>query len=117
MHVKWLAMQSFLHGVSVALEAPCESFIPPLSTRSMGLISVICSPMGAWGSGRLTSTEYLQQANDGILTILQIETKEALDNVEEIAAVDGVDVLFVGPFDLGNSIGAYPSYIVDLCMD
>lgn len=47
-------------------------------------------------------TEYLQQANDALLTMVQIETKDALDAVEEIAAVDGVDVLFIGPFDLGN---------------
>jgi len=64
--------------------------------------------MGAFGPPHtLSSTDYLQQANDSILTILQIETKEALENVKEIAAVEGVDVLFVGPFDLGNSIGIY----------
>uniref|UniRef100_A0A0D2Y5W5 HpcH/HpaI aldolase/citrate lyase domain-containing protein n=1 Tax=Fusarium oxysporum (strain Fo5176) TaxID=660025 RepID=A0A0D2Y5W5_FUSOF len=54
-----------------------------------------------------TSDEYLQQANDSLLTLVQIETKSALDNLEEIAAVEGIDVLFIGPFDLGNSIG-YP---------
>ncbi|KAF4637435.1 hypothetical protein G7Y89_g638 [Cudoniella acicularis] len=58
----------------------------------------------------LGATDYLQQANDSILTIvhldiLEIETKEALENVDEIAAVPGIDVLFVGPFDLGNNIG------------
>lgn len=36
---------------------------------------------------------------------MQIETKEALQDVEAIAAVPGIDVLFVGPFDLGNNIG------------
>lgn len=39
------------------------------------------------------------------MTIVQIETKEALENVEAIAKVPGIDVLFVGPFDLGNNIG------------
>ena len=53
----------------------------------------------------LESGDYLQQANDAILTIVQIETKEAVQNVDEIAAVPGIDVLFVGPFDLGNNIG------------
>jgi 4-hydroxy-2-oxoheptanedioate aldolase len=52
-----------------------------------------------------TMTEYLQHANESLLTIVQIETKEALDAVEEIADVPGIDVLFVGPFDLGNNIG------------
>lgn len=37
--------------------------------------------------------------------MVQIETKEALENVQAIAAVPGIDILFVGPFDLGNNIG------------
>lgn len=52
-----------------------------------------------------TMTEYLQHANESLLTMVQIETQEALDAVEEIAAVPGIDMLFVGPFDLGNNIG------------
>jgi len=55
----------------------------------------------------ITSTDYLNQANSSILTIVQIETAEALADVDAIAAVPGCDVLFVGPFDLGNNIG-YP---------
>lgn len=50
-----------------------------------------------------TFTEYLDQANASVLTIVQIETQEALDNVEAIAPL--VDALFVGPFDLANNIG------------
>jgi 4-hydroxy-2-oxoheptanedioate aldolase len=53
----------------------------------------------------LGAIDYLKQANEAILTIVQIETKEALENVDAIAAVPGIDVLFVGPFDLGNNIG------------
>lgn len=48
-------------------------------------------------------TEYLQQANDSLITMVQIETREALELVDAIAPL--VDVLFVGPFDLGNNIG------------
>ncbi|EEU45769.1 uncharacterized protein NECHADRAFT_80963 [Fusarium vanettenii 77-13-4] len=49
----------------------------------------------------------LYQANDALVTIIQIETHEALESVEEIVAVDGIDALFIGPFDLGNNLG-YP---------
>ena len=35
----------------------------------------------------------------------QIETPEALENLDEIASVDGVDVLFVGPLDLSTNLG------------
>jgi len=55
----------------------------------------------------LSQTEYLHQANDALLTIVQIETKEAVEDLEAIAAVPGIDVLFIGPFDLGNNLG-YP---------
>jgi 4-hydroxy-2-oxoheptanedioate aldolase len=60
--------------------------------------------MNRFHSG-LGAGDYLQQANDAILTMVQIETKEALENVDPIAAVPGIDVLFVGPFGLGNNIG------------
>lgn len=53
----------------------------------------------------LTQADYLAQANSSLLTIVQIETRSALENVDAIAAVPGIDVLFVGPFDLGNNIG------------
>lgn len=53
----------------------------------------------------LGSSDYLTQANEALLTMAQIETKEALENVDAIAAVAGIDLLFVGPFDLGNNIG------------
>lgn len=60
----------------------------------------------------LSLTDYLQQANDSLLTMVQIETREALEAVEEIAPL--VDVVFIGPFDLGNNIG-HP--IIDGKMD
>ena len=49
--------------------------------------------------------EYLAAANDNLLTVVQIETRQAVDNAAAIAAVDGVDVLFVGPFDLSIGLG------------
>lgn len=48
---------------------------------------------------------YFDSANKEILTIVQIETRQAVDNVADIAAVDGVDMLFVGPLDLTTSLG------------
>lgn len=73
---------------------------PPLGQRGLG------SPFAMERFNPApTMTEYLQQANDSLLTMVQIETQEAVDAIEEIAAVPGVDLLFVGPFDLGNNIG------------
>ncbi|WP_271274263.1 4-hydroxy-2-oxoheptanedioate aldolase [Aliamphritea hakodatensis] len=48
---------------------------------------------------------YLQKANDEICLIVQAETTTAMENLAEIAAVDGVDAVFIGPSDLSASMG------------
>ena len=72
---------------------------PPQGKRGFG------SPFSTEKFGGITSAQYLQQANENLITIAQIETSEALRNVDAIAKVKGIDVLLVGPFDLGNNIG------------
>ncbi|MCF7945304.1 MAG: hypothetical protein K9L24_00410 [Spirochaetia bacterium] len=49
--------------------------------------------------------EFMPEANRKTLTIAQIETATAIDNIEEIASVEGIDALLVGPNDLANSLG------------
>lgn len=49
--------------------------------------------------------EYVSTADENVLCVVQIETPESVENVDEIAAVDGVDCLFVGPMDLSTSFG------------
>lgn len=49
--------------------------------------------------------EYLLTANDNVMVCVQIESRKAVENVEEIAAVDGIDMLFIGPNDLASSMG------------
>ena len=49
--------------------------------------------------------EKIRVANERTMVIAQIETEHGLENVEEIAAVEGVDVLWVGHFDLSNFMG------------
>lgn len=55
-------------------------------------------------------TKTLSDVNDELLCVVQIETSEALSNVDNIAATPGVDVLFVGPGDLSTSLG-YPGQL------
>lgn len=50
---------------------------------------------------------YFKTAHEDICVIVQLESKESLDHLEAIAAVDGVDGLFIGPADLHASLG-YP---------
>jgi 2-keto-3-deoxy-L-rhamnonate aldolase RhmA len=49
--------------------------------------------------------DYYLHAHERIVCVIQIETPEAVADVESIAAVDGVDVLFVGPTDLTHNMG------------
>ena len=49
--------------------------------------------------------DYFSRANTHLLTVVQIETREAVENAAAIAQVDGVDVLFVGPLDLSVNLG------------
>ncbi|MFT3814360.1 MAG: HpcH/HpaI aldolase/citrate lyase family protein [Acidovorax sp.] len=52
-----------------------------------------------------TAPHYLTTANQGISVIVQLETPAAIERVDEIAAIDGVDALFVGPGDLSATMG------------
>jgi len=49
--------------------------------------------------------DYIARANRETLVVVHIETVEAMEQVDEIAAVDGIDVLFIGPTDLSHSLG------------
>ena len=49
--------------------------------------------------------DYYLHAHERVLGVVQIETPEAVANIDEIAAVDGADVLFVGPTDLSYNMG------------
>ena len=72
---------------------------PPAGTRSWG------GPPAVYGY-RPPATEEAQRAiNDAILTVVMLETPEAIENAADIAQVDGIDVLFIGTSDLTASMG------------
>jgi 4-hydroxy-2-oxoheptanedioate aldolase len=52
--------------------------------------------------------DYTDYADDTVVTMAMIETREALDNLDEILGVTGLDAVFVGPSDLGQSLGYGP---------
>jgi len=64
---------------------------------------------GITGSGRASRygrvKDYLKNASEEICLLVQVETKSALDRIEDIAAVDGIDGVFIGPNDLSASFG------------
>ena len=73
---------------------------PPLGVRSWG-------PLRASGY-TLDNDDYLERANDNILVSLILETRDAVDNLDEICAVLGVDVLTIGPWDMSLELGLDP---------
>ena len=59
-----------------------------------------------WGARPgFTPGAYMEEANRETLLFPQCETAECLDQIEDIAAIDGVDGIFVGPMDLSISLG------------
>lgn len=53
---------------------------------------------------KVNAADYLKIANENTFIAVQAETTQAIENIEEIAAVEGVDCIFVGPFDLSISL-------------
>lgn len=73
---------------------------PPSGTRGLG---TSMARAARWNM----MPDYFTRANEQMCVILQIETKEGLKNLKDIAAVKGVDSVFIGPSDLGAALG-YP---------
>lgn len=55
--------------------------------------------------GMASGSEFIRWTNEESLVVAYVENQAALDNLEEIVAVPGIDVLFVGPFDLSQALG------------
>lgn len=54
--------------------------------------------------------DYMRVANQEVMVIVQIETREAVNNIDEILSVDGIDATFIGPADLSVSMGYLASF-------
>ncbi len=64
----------------------------------------VCRFVRAADYSALPREQYFQQANDA-LVVIQLEGKEALGNLEAILSVGGFDIVFIGPYDLSQSLG------------
>ncbi len=88
----------------VNTRAEAEAFVsfcryPPMGKRSNGPIRA-----SIYGVG----TSYQATANEEVLCIPMVETQEAVDNLEAILDVPGIDAVYIGPSDLGFSMGLPP---------
>lgn len=73
---------------------------PPHGTRSFGPVRALL-----YGGA-----DYPQNANDTVVIFAMIETREGLDNLEEILSTPGLDAVYVGPSDLSLALGCTPTF-------
>jgi len=88
-----------VHTVEQAKEVLHFSKYPPIGDRG----AAIRRPHNKYA--KVNAANYLKQANDNLFIALQAESILAVENAAHIAALDGVDCLFTGPFDLSVSLG------------
>ena len=88
----------FVETTQGAADAVAATCYPPAGKRGFG-------PFYAGSRWGLGLREYAEQADDAILRVMMLESKDAVENVEEIMATDGIDVAFLAPFDLSQSLG------------
>lgn len=102
-------MVPYVNTAAEAKAAVAASRFPPLGIRGISKFN------RSAGFGQNFEKSYAN-AHMSIVVMAQIETPEALEHLEEIAAVDGVDVLFLGPLDLSTNLGvqsdfAHPKFV------
>jgi len=99
------ALDSGAQGVLVPLvssEAQARAAVSFAKYPPAGVRGIAAAPASRYG---VNLAKYLRSANAETLVGVQIETVEALEHLDAIAAVDGVDLLFVGPQDLTLNLG------------
>jgi 2-keto-3-deoxy-L-rhamnonate aldolase RhmA len=93
-------MVPMVNSAGEAADAVASAKYPPVGKRGIG----------AWRASNyyLNEVNYIATANSTTPVVVQIETKEALQSLDEIAATPGLDALYVGPGDLALSLGVEP---------
>ena len=92
----------YINTAAEAREAVSCCRYPTAGTRSVYFPQRSMNPKGLLG--------YAGAANDNVIVALQVETADCIKNIDEIAAVKGVDILFLGQNDLCMSMGLYEKY-------
>ena len=89
--------------------AECEQFVGACRYANVGGYRSYGPTRAAVYAG----SDYFEQANDTVLTFAMIETKQAVQNVEDIVSVPGLDAVYVGPADLSITLQGKPQMEYD----
>lgn len=108
--------------IKQALDAGAQGIIVPMVNTAEDAAQVVrfarYPPLGERGGGGLfphfgfgltSHIEYIQNANAEIMVGIQIETQQAVSEIDAIVNTPGIDLVFIGPFDLHISLGLPPS--------
>lgn len=103
--------------IKQVLDAGAQTLLAPMVDTAEQACQIVRAmrypPEGMRGSGAALARasgfgaipDYITTANDQMCLVVQIESMAALDNLDAICAVDGVDAAFIGPSDLANDMG------------
>jgi len=104
--------------ISRALDIGADAVqIPQICTKEDAEKAIIAgkfAPLGERGVCRyvraaeysnVEKSKYFKKANNETMIIVQIEGKEGINNIDEILSVKGIDIIFIGPYDLSQSLG------------
>jgi 4-hydroxy-2-oxoheptanedioate aldolase len=94
----------YVQNAEEARNAVAHTRYPPAGVRG------VAGTTRATRFGRVK--DYARRAHEEICVLVQVETQQALGNIEAISAIDGVDGIFIGPADLHASLG-YPGEIAN----
>ncbi|MCG8334235.1 MAG: aldolase/citrate lyase family protein [Proteobacteria bacterium] len=116
--IAWNEMPRFKRVLDLGASGIMVPYVNNAEEAEQAVTSLLYPPKGARGVARFTRAcgfgqdfdNYFTEANEGLLTVVQVETIEATEKAEELAAVDRVDVLFIGPLDLSVNMGIAQQY-------
>ncbi|MDI6705218.1 MAG: aldolase/citrate lyase family protein [Bacillota bacterium] len=104
--------------ISRALDIGADAVqVPQICSRrdaEMAVKAAKFAPMGERGVCRfvraaeysaMDKSDYFKRANEETMVIVHIEGQEGIDNLDEILEVEGIDIIFIGPYDLSQSLG------------
>ena len=104
--------------ISRALDIGAEGIqVPQISTRASAESVVrsayfapdgergVCGFVRAAAYSHIDKFAYYKKANENVVVIIHIEGEEGIRNLDDILAVEGLDVIFIGPYDLSQSLG------------
>ena len=116
--IAWNDLVRFKRVLDLGVSGVMVPYVQTADEARAAVRAMRYPPEGVRGVASLTRSTgfgaqfdaYFERANRELLTVVQIETPRGVEQADAIAAVDGVDVLFIGPLDLTTAMGIQGQY-------